>query len=140
MIQKPQYLQMPCRSDETYNPFSVSCQTIACSDIDSRDWLGSCDKTSATIGRLACAPLHGSAMSWQCDIPLENYECPEGLTKCRWDFDAANGNEHGCKGKEAGTKCSRHYENKTLIGYCAADECCVGDPESKSFDPDSCIL
>lgn len=66
-------------------------------------------------------------MSWQCDIPYENYECPTGLTRCSWDFDAVTGDEPGCKGKEGGTKCSRNINGATLLGYCANDKCCVGE-------------
>ena len=119
--------EMQCSSHEIYNPFSKSCQAVACSDINNHGWQGSCQMTTGTVGRLACAPANGSATPWQCDVPYENYACLTGLTKCSWDFDAVNGNEQGCKGKVGGTKCSRRNEDATLIGYCANDQCCLGE-------------
>jgi len=123
----PETSNMQCPPEQIYNPFTNTCQATACSDINEAGWQGSCPITNATVGRLACAPSKGSTKPWQCDIPLQNYACPAGLTKCSWDFDAVNGNQQGCKGKQPGTKCSRRNEDTTLIGYCANDQCCVGD-------------
>lgn len=90
-------------------------------------------KQSFDGARLACLPLNPATTPWQCDVPKENYACPQDTHRmCTWDYDAVEPAE--CQAPDPAhfwvQEPCRHHD---MLGSCIQDGYCCLSSNGKTW-------